>query len=379
MRDSPAGLDLRDRLLSVIEHGADSALAEAEFSRLAHDVFAFQYALNPIYRSYCDARGTAPDGIATWRDIPAVPTEAFKVAPLVCGDPGAAEAVFRTSGTTGGAARRGTHYLLDTGLYRAALRAGFRARLLPDADSLPIGSLIPPPADAADSSLSFMIGDVVETFGAEGSGFHVGGGSLRLDAFLAFAERAATRATPVMVVGTSFAFVHLLDGLAETGADLHLPPGSRVMDTGGFKGRSREIGRDELYEMIERGLGVPGRYIVNEYGMTEMSSQLYDGVAGRAAPVGEPRRHSGPAWLRTVVVDPETLRPVPDGQTGILRHYDLANLHSVMAIQAADLGRVTAGEIELLGRAPLAESRGCSIAMDDLLQVMNDRPSSPPG
>jgi hypothetical protein len=218
-----------------------------------------------------------------------------------------------------------------------------------------------------------MAGGVASAFGAGEAGWFVSpdGGIARER--LAEALRAAEAAgDAVCVLGTAFAFVHWLDALAEAGERFCLPPGSRVMDTGGFKGRSREVGREELYGMIEDRLGIAPAWCVNEYGMTEMSSQFYDGVAGRAAPVAE-RLHAGPPWVRTQAADPETLRALPHGEVGVLRHWDLANLHSVMAIQTADLGVTSPDGFRVIGRARGAEARGCSLAMDDLLSAIGRR------
>lgn len=404
----PVSRELAGRLNGVIARGAATPLTDAEFDRLALEVFAHQFEHNPIYRAYCERRGATPATAREWLDIPAVPTDAFKAAALVTGgDPARAAAVLRTSGTTAGAGARGTHYMLDTGLYRAALRAGFRSALLPDIDipvdtgeddardppgpprpggrsrhprdtgrdGIRILSLVPDPRDATDSSLSFMIGDVIDSFGDEASGFFVSlSDGQRTRALIEALEAAVAEKTPVLVVGASFAFVHLLDALGEAGARFGLPAGSRAMDTGGFKGRSREIARTELYARIGETLGVGAEWIVNEYGMTEMSSQLYDGVVGSAPALGASRVHRGPGWVRSVAVDPETLKRVAPGEVGILRHVDLANLHSVAALQTADLGVVHEdGAIELLGRVAGAEARGCSIAVDELLEVMARR------
>ncbi|HET8656849.1 MAG TPA: hypothetical protein VFL93_15100 [Longimicrobiaceae bacterium] len=361
---------LRERLLAVISRGADAALGDEEFDALARDVFAHQLAHNAPYRAYCERRGATPDRIAHWTEIPAVPTDAFKAAPLVCGDPALARVVFRTSGTTAGAERRGTHYFPDVALYDAALRAGFATHLLPDGARPRVLSLVPAPEIQPDSSLSHMVGEVVAAFGPRGSEFMIDASGLRVEQLLVALREAEASGEPVLVPGTSFAFVHLLDALAERGERVRLPAGSRVMDTGGFKGRSRVVPRAELYAAIEDGLSVPVAWVVNEYGMTEMSSQFYDGVAGQAPPVPE-RIYRGPGWVRTLAYDPETLRPLPDGQTGVLRHWDLANLGSVMALQTADLGSVTpGGGFELHGRARGAEARGCSIAMDELLNAL---------
>ncbi|HET7230949.1 MAG TPA: hypothetical protein VFJ16_13145 [Longimicrobium sp.] len=363
--------DLQSRLLGVIARGAHAPPDDAEFNALARAVFAHQYACNAPYRAYCDRRGATPETIEGWPDVPAVPTDAFKAAALVCGDPASAEAVFRTSGTTQGRERRGTHYVADLSLYDAALRAGFLAHLLPDGARPVVLSLVPAPADLPDSSLSHMIGEVMDDFAAPGSGWFVSAdGGIAHDRLRDALHMAEAEGTPVCIPGTAFAFVHWLDALAAAGERFRLPDGSRVMDTGGFKGRSREVTRGELYAAIDDRLGIAPAWCVNEYGMTEMSSQYYDGTAGSAPAVGE-RLHIGPRWVRTLAADPETLDALPHGEIGVLRHYDLANLDSVMAIQTADLGFTTPRGFRVLGRAQGAEARGCSIAMDELLSAIS--------
>jgi hypothetical protein len=338
-------------VLELLGRGAEAPVADEEFGTAALAVFRHQYSLNAPYRAYCDARGATPERVDRWERVPAVPTDAFRSAPLTCGDPAAAVAVFRTSGTTAGAERRGAHHFRTLAAYDAALRAGFSAALLPDGARLPLLSLVPSRAEQPDSSLSHMLEEVEAAFGAAGGGRFVSGGELLLEPLVRRLEEAERGGGAVLLAGTSFAFVHLLDALEATGRSVRLPAGSRVMDTGGFKGRSREVPRPGLYAAIERRLGVAVDWCVNEYGMTEMSSQFYDGVAGRAGPV-EGRRYRGPGWVRTRAYDPETLEPVPDGAVGVLRHWDLANVDSVMALQTADLGRVLpGGGFELLGRA----------------------------
>jgi hypothetical protein len=107
--------------------------------------------------------------------------------------------------------------------------------------------------------------------------------------------------------------------------------------------------------------------------MTEMSSQFYDGAAGTAPADPAERLHAGPGWVRTRATDPETLRILPHGEVGVLRHWDLANLHSVACIQTSDLGVTSPGGFRVLGRAQGAEARGCSLAMDDLLSAIRGR------
>lgn len=382
----PPSEELRAELLAVIAAGTGAALPDEAFDRLARAVFAHQFARNRPYRLFCERRGASPETVAHWTEIPAVPTDAFKAAALVCGDPAEigtqahldgiqgvsarSAAVFRTSGTTLGAEQRGTHYVPDLAPYDAALRAGFAAHLLPEGRRMRMVSLVPRPEEAPDSSLSHMAGAVVADFGTAESGWYVSaGGGIGHAGLVAALRDAEAAGEPVCILGTAFALVHWLDALRESGTRFRLPAGSRLMDTGGFKGRSREVTREELYGAIGEMAGIPHAWCVNEYGMTEMSSQFYDGVAGSAVAPAD-RLHAGPPWVRTQATDPETLRPIADGEVGVLRHFDLANLQSVMAIQTADLGVTSPGGFRVLGRARGAEARGCSLAMDDLLSAI---------
>jgi hypothetical protein len=156
--------------------------------------------------------------------------------------------------------------------------------------------------------------------------------------------------------------VHWLD---RGGARVRLPDGSRLMETGGFKGRSREVSRDDLYRALTDRLGVPPERIVNEYGMTELLSQFWEPVLREGT--DRRRRHVGPPWVRTRVLDPVTLEDVAAGEPGLLCHLDLANVGSVAAVLTEDLGVAVEDGFRLLGRAPGAEPRGCSLALEELL------------
>jgi hypothetical protein len=234
----------------------------------------------------------------------------------------------------------------------------------------------PPRTQLADSSLAYMIDVVMRELGAPGSTHlmdaHKG---LDLQATDEQLARAVAAHEPVCLLGTSFSFVHLLDHLAADGRSYSLPPGSRLMDTGGYKGRSREVPAGELRALYERYFGLEPAYCVNEYGMTELSSQYYDAclldaVHGESS---RPRRKLGPPWLRPRVLHPETLEPVPAGTTGVLAHFDAANLDSVAAVLTEDLGQEVEDGFIVLGRARAAAARGCSIALDDLLQASRER------
>ncbi|MDX1673346.1 MAG: hypothetical protein R3314_00990 [Longimicrobiales bacterium] len=352
---------LRRELLALFQGDAEP-LDDTAFDDVARRVFAHNFHAVPAYRSYCAARGRTPETVDHWTVIPAVPTAGFEALPLR-DEEAAIERVFRTSGTTRGPERRGEHHVADLELYRASLRSTFGAFLLPDRARLRMVSLMPSAETLRDSSLAFMISDVMDHFGAPGSGSFADTDGLDHDGLASAVDRAVDEDAPILLLGTSSAFIHWLDHLEGSGVRYALPEGSRLMDTGGYKGRGRQLTPAELRAAYGDRLGLPARVCVNEYGMTELLSQYYDATLRDGAPQ---KRAAG--WLRSVAVDPESLQALPAGATGLLRHVDLANLFSVAAVQTEDLGRVDAEGLTLDGRAPGARPRGCSIAMDLLLE-----------
>jgi hypothetical protein len=378
-----AAEDLEARLLALMSRGVDVPLPEEEFTELALASFRHQCRENRVYGAFVRGRGLEPEAVGDWREVPPVPTRAFKELPLVCGEASHAEAVFRTSGTTHGGQVRGEHRVRSLALYRASLLPNAWAHLRPGtrwgapapgtgvsaAPSLRVLALLPSPIDAADSSLAHMVGVLVEEWDDGGGGFFADGEwRLREAAFGESLERVAADGVPVLLAGTAFAFVHWTDRVLKGGGAVILPPGSRILETGGFKGRSREVSRSALYDAMAEAFGVPPGRIVNEYGMTELLSQFYEPVLREGGP-DDPaeRRHVGPPWVRTRVLDPRDLSPLPPGRVGILAHLDLANLHSVVAVLTEDRGVEVADGFRVLGRTPGAEPRGCSLTMEELL------------
>jgi hypothetical protein len=374
MRDVD-GIALRSDLAGLFAGPFDVQLDDDEFNAMALRVFAWQHARNAPFAAYCARRGRTPAADTHWTQIPPVPTGAFKEVELVAGRAGAAEAVFRTSGTTRGAEKRGTHYVLDVSLYHFALIPAFAACVLPDGAELRMLSVMPPRRELPNSSLAHMIDVVMDRLGS-GDSTHVasvadGIDEERLETALRHAEPTGE---PVCQLGTSSAWLRWLDGLADRGAAFRLPAGSRLMDTGGYKGHGREIDADALRARYVELLGIPESHCINEYGMTEMLSQFYDATLRDAVRGGTgERRKLVPPWVRTRVVDPATLEPLPDGETGLLQHFDLANVNSVVAVQTEDLGVCTGAGFRMLGRITGAVPRGCSIAMDILLDTVAAR------
>ena len=389
--------------------------SERQFNALALDLFGLHYAQNPAYRRLGQARKKFPMDVTHWTEIPAAPAVAFKEMEMttLCDDE--RTTVFHSSGTTEQKPSRHFHNSESLALYEASLLPWFAEHLLPEQTlpsdpgfgtptsvgrnaaspgplptevGVPIrfsGSmretfvreiptpapatfliLTPPPELAPHSSLVHMFAAVRRVFGTDDLIFagtsNDDGWSLDLEKILFRIRQSMESKRPLMLLGTAFNFVHLLDHLAANNLSLPLPEGSRVLETGGYKGRSRTLLKAELHALINKHLGIPAGRIVCEYGMSELSSQAYDWVAGSQ---NEQRLFHFPPWARVQIISPETGREVGEGETGLIRILDLANLRSVLAVQTEDLGVRRGVGFALLGRAPQAEARGCSLMDSD--------------
>jgi hypothetical protein len=342
---------------------ADFALDEHAFDGLACDVFAHQFRWNAPYAAYARTLGISENALPrTAAEIPAVPGAAFKDAVLCTVAPERAALWFETSGTT--QARSGRHYLESPALYEAALLAGFDRAMLGDDAALRYAMLVPDPRERPHSSLGYMMATVARERGSGNTGWYFHDEHIDVTRLTADVAQAHADGAGMCIATTAFALVALLDELAAAGRDLPLPTGSRVMETGGFKGRTRIVGRDELYTRAAAAFGIDEAAIVAEYGMTELSSQYYDSQASRWSA----RRIKQPVpWLRPIVVDVAG-NPLGPGIVGAIRHVDCANRSSAVAIQTEDLGVITADGLLLLGREEGAALRGCSLDAEDLLR-----------
>ena len=323
-----------------------SPLPERRFEELARELFAWQFARVAPFRRLCEGHEVSPQTLRSWREIPAMPQQVFKRATLFAHGDARAGAIYQTSGTTTG--EPGRQHLLDTTVYRGVCVAGARGAGFFE-DEPDFHFIAPSPRQAPESSLSAMFGFWAQAARSDG-------GRFRMDDFATLRDDLRKARRPVALCGTAFGFVHFLDFL---GGPLRLPRGSRLLETGGFKGRSREIPKRELYAVMSRTFGVPDRAIWNEYGMSELSSQAYArGTLGL---------HAVPPWARVVVVDPATGHEVAPGREGLVRWLDLANVDSVLALQTLDRAERTARGFRLIGRLPRTEPRGCSLGAEDLL------------
>lgn len=346
----------------ILEFISQDGCTDEQFDQLALRLFAYQYRANAVFRSFCQRRGATLRSVKSWRDIPAVPIDAFKLSELRCEPPQATERVFMTSGTTR-ADMRGRHFHPRLDVYDLSMKRHFARRFMQGVERLPMGILFPDEIAMPNSSLAHYLALAKSTFGSDDSRYFMSPEGIDVDALCLRLEQAERHGEPYALLGASYSFVHVMDALRQAGRSFRLPPGSRILDTGGYKGQSRDLPLEAFYAGLTELFGVPRTLCINMYGMTELSTQFYDDGNAEV-----PSVKSGPHWIRSRLVDPATGRTVPDGERGILAHCDLGNFNSVSTILTEDVGEPAEGGFRLLGRAEGAQAKGCSLAVEAFIQ-----------
>lgn len=334
---------LKDRIFT------DTA-SEAGFERTALEVFRFQASACEPYRRYIDLLGINPSEVVDIKDIPYLPVEFFKthrIYSVLSREHGEPEVVFTSSGTTGAETSR--HYVAEAALYERSFTEGFRHFYGP-AGEWSIFALLPSYMERTGSSLVYM----VERLQAQNKG--CGGFYLyNHDKLTADLRKAAEKGEKILLIGVAFALLDYAEYLSAQDIRLSLPENAVVMETGGMKGRRREVSRETMHEMLCKAFGVTA--IHSEYGMTELLSQAYSSGEGL---------FRCPSWMRVSMRDlQDPLRSVPTGQTGGVNVTDLANLYSCSFIAVQDRGIVYPdGSFRVLGRIEGAQLRGCNMLIE---------------
>lgn len=348
-----------EEILTYMQSGENS---EESFNKHALSLFRYQYTHNQPYRKFCMHRGKTPRTVKAWQDIPPVPINAFKELPLSCINPEEAERVFMTSGTTKGV--KGKHYHPSMTIWDYSMTSNFKNRFMKDDEQIKMGILFPSEEEMPNSSLARYLNLAFLEFGTDESKYLLGKDGIEYTQVIEDLRKAEETGEPYALLGATFSFVHLFEEMEKRRVSFKLPQGSRVLDTGGFKGQSKEMGMNEFYDLVTAFLGVPREECINMYGMTELCTQFYDDGNEQV-----PSVKSGPHWIRTRVVNPLTGQNVPNGQKGVLVHCDLANFNSVTAILTEDLGIMEENGFLLLGRVQGTEAKGCSLAVEEFIQA----------
>jgi hypothetical protein len=311
-----------------------------EFEDHAWQLYQCQRKNNAVYREFCELLARPePSSIP---EIPFLPIEFFKSRRVLStSDP--IQHTFESSGTSDYNARS-RHYITDLHTYEQSFNAGFDT-FFGDPSNYVILALLPGYEERSNSSLIYMVNQLIQRSKHVTNGFYAE--RYREAAALAWEVHREGKRRP-LIFGVSFA---LLD-MAEQ--QISLPPSAVLIETGGMKGRRKELTRAELHKIISAGTGI--EHIRSEYGMTELLSQGYSDERGN---------FQTPPWMQLLIRDPEDpLSPLPDGRTGGINAIDLANIHSCAFIATQDLGRKWSdGTVEVLGRFDYSDVRGCNLIM----------------
>lgn len=315
-----------------------SIQTDADFVQAALQTFGYQYQHNQVYQRFCTLLGRTPDKVRQLTDIPFLPIEFFKSEAVYCGNERPAT-VFTSSGTTGSQTSR--HYVKDLAVYQQSFRQGF-ADFYGNIEEYTVLALLPSYLERSGSSLITMVADLIERSGSADSGFY-------LNEYDLLAEKLTDldhSGRKVLLIGVSFALLDLVE------THRFQLKNTIVMETGGMKGRRKELIREELHAILCEGFGV--EHIHSEYGMTELLSQAYSAGSGLYESV---------RWLKVLIRDTNDAlsyqRPL---KTGGINLIDLANIHSCSFIATQDLGRLHPdGKFEVLGRFDNADIRGCNL------------------
>lgn len=311
-----------------------------EFEQLSLQLFQKQYQQIPVYHSFVNALNIKPTQVSTVADIPFMPIEFFKDYKVLANDH-KAELVFKSSGTTG--MQRSQHFVKSANIYEESFLNGFEY-FYGNISEYTILALLPSYIENGDSSLVYMADHLIKMSKNTDSGFYLDNYSKLIDKL----NKLQKTNKKVMLLGVSYALLDLLE------IDTFDFPPLIIMETGGMKGRRKEMVREELHSLISKGFRVDK--IHSEYGMTELLSQAYsqgDGI------------FSCPPWMKIMIRDVnDPLSLLEDGKSGAINIIDLANIHSVSFLATKDLGKISApNEFQILGRFDNSDIRGCNLLM----------------
>jgi len=369
-------MSIFDQVLAFIDRpDADS------FDGLALEVFRYQARNVAPYRAHLARVGVEPSRVRALTDIPVVSTAAFKYAPMESGGerPSIASRVFLTSGTTIGKHQRGRHAVLRPEVYRASALGHLRRMLFPDGRRTAVLALHPTADRLPESSLSQMITWCIEEFGCPLQMCAATREGIDTEAAVTLLGEIVRTQMPVSILATTASCAALFAHLREASITMRLPEGSRLMDTGGLKGQSIPLSATDVVDQANLLLGIDPMCVINEYGMTEMCSQLYDatGFNSDIDFAAGPRMKIAPPWLSASAVDPVTLAPVDEGKPGLLAFFDLANVGSVSALLTEDFGIIRDGMVAILGRSGGGDPRGCALAIEQFAAARATEPAIP--
>ncbi len=335
--------------------GFITAPASADFNSLACQLFAYQFEHIAAARAYYERCGVSPLTLKKFSDIPAIGLNVFKSYELFDGSN--CQKTFRTSGTSGKGRGASCFADEDLELMTLSILENAKANLFADQQKTRFMMLVPSPDEAPDIIMAHGMAKIAEKWATEPPFYAINKGSFLGKEAVGYLKKCIEDQAPVTIIGGSFGFVNFIDNIAPQLGTLPLPEGSRVLDAGGFKGRSRELTRKGFLELVTEFFQLPALQCLNLYGLTELGSQFYSRGHEEKKPAH---------WTKVRICNPMTLEEVEDGEEGIALLYDLTNVARPMAILTDDLGRRHGDGFEIFGRASGSAPRGCSLSLEDI-------------
>jgi len=313
--------------------------SEEAFSSLAIEIFRFQSETNKVYSKYLEYLKIDSNSIERIDQIPFLPIEFFKKFQVVSSTKNP-ECVFESSGTTG--QKRSKHYVVSENLYKRSFMKAFSS-FYGKPDDLCILALLPSYLERKNSSLVYMMHHLIHSGKHPDSGFYLN----NLEELSVVLNKRISDKIPTLLIGVSFALLDLAEKFPQK-----LSKNIVLMETGGMKGRKKELIREELHDLLKKAFQIEA--IHSEYGMTELLSQAYSKENGK---------FFCPPWMKLIIRDTyDPLSIVEKGQSGGINIIDLANLYSCCFIETEDLGKINEdGAFEILGRLDQSEIRGCNL------------------
>ncbi|MEK6744938.1 MAG: acyl-protein synthetase [Nitrospirota bacterium] len=354
---------LTEDVLRFIAAGVDSEVPD--FNNYCIRMFNLHYQVNTIFREFCDAKKVKPGDITRWQDIPLVYNDVFKTH-LVASFPLEKSVMACLTGGTTSLTQRGRIFRDEDGkrLVFSANRQMTGSYLFPDfTDGKRCRILILAPSPEMAPSMGMAIGmeQTKQHFGTPDSMFLLGKSGIDVNALIKALRESEASGVPVALIGATSAYVYFFQACRRKKMKFRLPPGSRICDGGGYRGRFGILTRDDYYAMVQEILGIPGSHCVNVLGEAETATNLFDDSLRRCVK-GLPlrkRTRPVPPWSRVLAMGIDDLKPLPDGEVGLLAHWDLANVPTVLAVITDNLGYTTDNGTgcEMVGRAKIENGK----------------------
>ncbi len=371
---------LTEDVLKFIEAGVDAEISDAVFNDYSLRMFHLQYAANPIFHEFCEAKNVRPGDIDRWQDVPMVYNDVFKTH-LVASFPLEQSVMACLTGGTTSLTQRGRIFRDEDGkrLVFAANKMMTASYLFPDFEEgkrCRILILAPSPEMAPSMGMAIGMDQTRRAFGTPDSEFLLGKSGIHINKLLKALRESEATGVPIALIGATSAYVYFFQACRRKKMKFCLPPGSRICDGGGYRNRFGIVTRDDYYAMVQEILGIPEHHCVNVLGEAETATNLFDDALRRHVK-GLPKRartRPVPPWSRVLCMSIDELKPLPDGEVGLFAHWDLANIPTVLAVITDNLGYMTDNGTgcEMVGRAKIENGKVSPLPDENAGSPMGD-------